>query len=221
MSVTRVVLVVSSLLAALGAAPRTASAQETTFIALGSDADEVVGHGSDTYFDATTADFSVNHTSGVHRHFITILIRPKDGSPAWSMAFTTQEHPNRSAANIMRQRRRDTRRRRSASTAPGASCRRRVGSFIIHELRLALPAHVGFCGARWTSTPAAQVLAAACTVRSGSIHLSRGPTWATSGCRRCHPSRQAHRFASPSRPIRASRSNSSSSDTRCRPVNGR
>ena len=93
MSVTRVVLVVSSLLAALGAAPRTASGQETTFIALGSDADEVVGHGSDTYFDATTADFSVNHTSGVHRHFISISIRPKDGTPAWSMAFTTPEHP--------------------------------------------------------------------------------------------------------------------------------
>ena len=106
---------VSSLLAALGAAPRTASGQETTFIALGSDADEVVGHGSDTYFDATTADFSVNHTSGVHRHFISIIIRPKDGTPAWSMAFTTPEHPESlEPANFMRQRRRDTRPRRSA-----------------------------------------------------------------------------------------------------------
>ena len=93
MSVTRVVLVVSSLLAALGAAPRTASGQETTFIALGSDADEVVGHGSDTYFDATTADFSVNRTSGVHRHFISISIRPKDGSPCVVHGFTTPEHP--------------------------------------------------------------------------------------------------------------------------------
>ena len=29
-------------------------------------------------------------------------------------------------------------------TAPGASCSRRIGSFTLHELRLALPAHVGF-----------------------------------------------------------------------------
>ena len=91
----------------------TVSGQETTFIALGSDADEVVGHGSDTYFDATTADFFVNHTSGVHRHFISIIIRPKDGTPAWSMAFTTPEHPAREPGT-MRQRRRDTRPRRSA-----------------------------------------------------------------------------------------------------------
>ena len=85
MSVTRVVLIMMCLAGALAAAPSTVSAQETTFIALGSDPDEVVGHGSDTYFDATTADFIVNRTSGVHRQFITILHpaerRQPDGGP--------------------------------------------------------------------------------------------------------------------------------------------
>ena len=92
MSVTRVVFVVTCIVSALAGAPSPVSAQETTFIALGSDPDEVVGHGSNTYFDATTADFTVNRTSGVHRQFITMLIRPKDGSPVWSMGFTTEEH---------------------------------------------------------------------------------------------------------------------------------
>jgi len=92
MSASRVVLIMMCLAGALAAAPSTAAAQETTFIALGSDLDEVVGHGADTYFDATTADFIVNRNSGVHRQFITILIQPKDGSPTWSMGFSTAEY---------------------------------------------------------------------------------------------------------------------------------
>ena len=31
-------------------------------------------------------------TAGVHRQFITILIQPKDGSPTWSMGFSTAEY---------------------------------------------------------------------------------------------------------------------------------
>ena len=85
MPVTRVISVIACLIGALGAAPSTAVAQDTvTFLALGSDADEVVGQGSNTYFDAATADFVVDHFSGAHRHFISIIVRPKDGSDAWS-----------------------------------------------------------------------------------------------------------------------------------------
>ena len=47
MPVTRVISVIACLIGALGAAPSTAVAQDTvTFLALGSDADEVVGQGS-------------------------------------------------------------------------------------------------------------------------------------------------------------------------------
>ena len=145
MSVTRGVVVVTWIVGALAGAPSAVSAQETTFIALGSDSNEVVGHGSDTYFDATTTDFTVNRTSGVHRQSITILIRPKDGSPVWSMGFTTEEH----TAALVGARHYATETPGYASaeiniTASGVSCGRRVGSFIIRELRLALPAHQGF-----------------------------------------------------------------------------
>ena len=147
MSVTRVVLVVSSLLAVLGAAPRTASGQETTFIALGSDADEAVGHGSDTYFDASTADFIVDRMSGAHRDWISISIRPKDGSAWWSMGFRTPEHGLGRPLVGARHYATETPGYASAEinvSAAGAYCGRRIGSFIIRELRLALPAHVGF-----------------------------------------------------------------------------
>ena len=145
MSVTRGVVVVTWIVGALAGAPSAVSAQETTFIALGSDSNEVVGHGSDTYFDAPTTDFTVNRTSGVHRQSITILIRPKDGSPVWSMGFTTEEH----TAALVGARHYATETPGYASaeiniTASGVSCGRRVGSFIIRELRLALPAHQGF-----------------------------------------------------------------------------
>ena len=145
MSVTRVVAVILCLAGSVATVPLTVAAQETTFIALGSDPDEVVGHGSNTYFDATTADFTVNRSSGVNRQFITILIRPKDGSPVWSMGFTTEEH----ASALVGARHYATETPGFASAeigiaAPGVSCGRRVGSFIIHELRLALPAHEGF-----------------------------------------------------------------------------
>jgi len=145
MSASRVVLIMMCLAGALAAAPSTAAAQETTFIALGSDLDEVVGHGADTYFDATTADFIVNRNSGVHRQFITILIQPKDGSPTWSMGFSTAEYA--SALVGVRHYATETAGYSSATigvSAPGVSCGRRVGSFTIRELRLALPAHVGF-----------------------------------------------------------------------------
>jgi hypothetical protein len=137
--------VATCLAGALAAAPSTLAAQETTFIALGSDPDEVVGHGTDTYFDAATADVTVNRNSGVHRQFITILIRPKDGSPVWSMGFTTEEYG--SALVGARHYATETPGYASAEigiTAAGVSCGRRVGSFIIRELRLALPAHVGY-----------------------------------------------------------------------------
>src|SRR4030095_11795336 len=93
MALNRALSVVVCLVAALSAAAPKAAAQDTvTFVALGSDADEVVGHGSDTYFDETTAEFVVNRTSGVHRDFISISIRPTDGSAWWSMGFSTPEY---------------------------------------------------------------------------------------------------------------------------------
>jgi hypothetical protein len=148
MALNRALSVVVCLVAALSAAAPKAAAQDTvTFVALGSDADEVVGHGSDIYFDETTAEFFVNRTSGVHRDFISIIIRPRDGSAWWSMGFSTPEHglglplvgathyatetPGYASAEI-------------GVTAAGASCGRRIGSFTIRELRLALPAPVGF-----------------------------------------------------------------------------
>jgi hypothetical protein len=143
MSVTRVV-VIACLAGALAAAPSMAVAQETTFIALGSDPDEVVGHGSDTYFDAATADFTVNRTSGVHRHFITIIIQPKDGSAWWSLGFTTPEFPASLEGTFYATESPGFASAAIGVNAAGTSCGRRVGSFTVRELRLALPAHVGF-----------------------------------------------------------------------------
>ena len=137
------------------------------------------GTGPDTYFDTGTADFYVNRNSGVHRQFITILIRPKDGSPAWSMGFNTAEYA--SALVGVRHYATETAGYSSATigvAAAGVSCGRRVGSFIIRELRLALPAHEGF--------GAAIDFDARCEGATGGLYgqvrIDPTPHWDSSGC---------------------------------------
>jgi hypothetical protein len=128
------------------AIPDEVAAQEpVTFMALGSDTGEVVGHGSDAYFDGDSAEFFVNRSSGLQRQTVTILVNPKDGSPGWSLGFATPEHEGLVPGKTFYAT--ETQGPASASigvTSAGMSCGRRTGSFTLRELQLALPEHPGF-----------------------------------------------------------------------------
>ena len=86
----------------------------------------------------------VDHFSGAHRHFISIIVRPKDGSDAWSLGFTTPEFPASLGGRFYATETPGYASAEIGVTAAGVSCGRRIGSFTIHELQVALPAHAGF-----------------------------------------------------------------------------
>ena len=145
MSVLRGASLVALVLVWLAIPHEVAAQDPVTFMALGSDADEVVGHGADTYFDAESAEFFVNRSSGLQRQTVTIIVNPKDGSPGWSLGFSTPEHEGLVPGKTFHAT--ETQGPASASiavTAAGSSCGRRTGSFTLRELQLALPEHPGF-----------------------------------------------------------------------------
>ena len=122
MSVTRVVFVVTWIVGALAGAPSAVSAQETTFIALGSDPDEVVGHGSDTYLRCHDGGF---HSSTAPAGYTGSSSRSSSGRRTAARCGRWDSAPRNTRLRswepgTMRQRRRDTLRR--GSTSPLREC---------------------------------------------------------------------------------------------------